>query len=198
MRVALVLDSMRAVHERLERDSLISAVQKTSDPRRLRELREELGDLAVPAPGRRGFAVDTAGAAEDRLGDGRFLLFSTDGALGAEQMFNIYFQRDEIEKAFRTIKGELSLGPIRYRRRDRIDAYTTVVYLAYLLWSRLQERISEKYPSLTVTRALRLVENVHLVQFQSGKQISEWTTRCSKDQVKLLKIVGASQFLHSG
>jgi hypothetical protein len=198
MRVALVLDSVRAVHERLERDSLISAVDKTSDPRRLRELREELGALAVPTPGRRGFEVDTAGAAEDRLGDGRFLLFSTDAALGAEQMFRIYFQRDEIEKAFRTIKGELSLGPIRYRRRDRIDAYTTVVYLAYLLWSRLQEKISEKYPSLTVTRALRLVESVHRVQFESGKQISEWTTRCSKEQQKLFRLVGAAPFLHSG
>jgi hypothetical protein len=198
MRVALVVDPVRATHERLERDGLIRAVEKTTNPKRLRELREDLGALAVPAPGRRGFTVDTAGVTEDRLGDGKFLMFSTDGTLGAEQMFRIYFQRDEIEKAFRTIKGEISLGPIRYRRRDRIDGYTTVVYLAYLLWSRVQERIREKYPSMTVTKALSLVEDVHLVRFQSGKQISQWTTRCSTEQVKILKLVGASRFLHSG
>jgi transposase len=62
-------------------------------------------------------------------------LFSTDLSLDAESMFELYFQRDEIEKVFETMKGELSLGPIRYRRVDRLDAYSTVVYLAYLLWS---------------------------------------------------------------
>ena len=198
MRIALVVDPIRATHEQLERDGLIRTVDETTNPKRLRELREDLGALAIPAPGRRGFAVDTAGATEDRLGDGRFLMFSTDGALGAEQMFRIYFQRDEIEKAFQTIKGELSLGPIRYRRRDRIDGYTTVVYLAYLLWSHAQEQIREKYPTLTVSKALRLVEDIHLVRFQSGKQISEWTTRRSIEQDKILKLVGASQFLCSG
>ena len=198
MRVALVVDPMRATHERLERDGLIRAAEQTTDTKRLGEIREDLGALAIPAPGRRGFVVDQVTAKEDRLGDGRFLMFSTDGTLDAEQMFRIYFQRDEIEKAFRTIKGELSLGPIRYRRRDRIDGYTTVIYLAYLLWSRAQERIHEKYPTLTVTKALSLVEDVHQVQFQSGKQISEWTTRCSTEQEKLFKIVGAHRFLRSG
>ena len=195
MRVALVVDPMRATRERLERDGLISAVEKTTNPTRLRELREDLGALAIPAPGRRGFEVDATGAAEEGRGDGRFLMFSTDGTLGAEQMFRIYFQRDEIEKAFQTIKGGLSLGPIRYRRRDRIDGYTTVVYLAYLLWSRAQEKIRTKYPSLTVSKALSLVEDVHLVRVQAGKTISEWTTRCSKDQEKMLKLVGAARFL---
>jgi len=198
MRVALVLDPLRATHERLERDGLIRAVEKTTTPKRLRELREDLGALAIPAPGRRGFMVDKASAAEDRLGDGKFLMFSTDGTLGAEQMFRIYFQRDEIEKAFRTIKGELSLGPIRYRRRDRIDAYTTVIYLAYLLWSRAQERLSKKYPFLTVTKALSLVEDVHLVRVQSRKQTSEWTTRCSLEQERIFNLVGAMPFLCSG
>ena len=198
MRVALVVDPVRATYERLERDSLIREAGSSTNPKRLREIREDLGALAIPTPGRRGFTLDNSGIKEDRLGDGRFLMFSTDKTLGAEQMFRIYFQRDEIEKAFRTIKGELALGPIRYRRRDRIDGYTTVVYLAYLLWSRVQERIRKKYPSLTVTKALKLVEDVHLVQFQSGKQISEWITRCSTDQEKLFKLVGAKQFLRSG
>ena len=198
MRVALVVDPVRATYEQLERNGLIRAAEKATNPKRLREIRDDLGTLAIPAPGRRGFTVDKAGAKEDQLGDGRFLMFSTDVTLDAEQMFRIYFQRDEIEKAFRTIKGELSLGPIRYRRRDRIDGYTTVIYLAYLLWSRVQERIHKKYPSMTVTKALSLVEDVHLVQFESGKQISEWTTRCSIEQEKLFKLVGALQFLRSG
>lgn len=198
MRVAVVLDPIRAAHERVERDGLVHAVETTTDAKRLRELREDLGALAVPAPGRRGFVVDSAQAAEDRIGDGRFLMFSTDPAMGAEEMFRTYFQRDEIEKAFRTLKGELSLGPIRYQRRDRIDAYTTVVYLAYLLWSRAQERLAEKYPSLTVSKALKLVEDVHLVRFQTGKRVLEWATRRNEEQERVLKLVGARALLPSG
>jgi len=191
----LVVDSMRAARERLERDGFISAAEKTTSPKRLRDLREDLGTLAIPASERRGFAVDTAGAAEEGRGDGRFLMFSTDGTLGAEQMFRIYRQKDEIEKAFQTIEGDLSLGPVRHRRRDRTDGYTTAIYLAYLLWSRAQERIQRKFPGLTVSKALSLVEDVHLVRVQAGKTTSEWTTRCSAEQAELLKLVGASRFL---
>lgn len=198
MRVALVLDPVRAAQERVERDGLMRAVDTTTDAKRLRELREDLGSLAVPAPGRRGFAVDTAKAAEDRLGDGRFLMFSTDPDMGTEEMFRTYFQRDEVEKAFRTLKGELSLGPIRYQRRDRIDAYTTVVYLAYLLWSRAQERLARKYPSMTVTKAVKLVEDVHLVRFRAGKRNLEWATRRSDEQARVLRLVGAGKLLPSG
>lgn len=198
MQVALVLDPLRAARERLERDGLIQSADRTTEPGRLREIRDELGALAIPSVGRKGFSVDESAADNDRLGDGRFLMFSTNPEYGAEEMFRIYFQRDEIEKAFRTIKGELSLGPIRYRRRDRIDAYTTIVYLAYLLWSHTQRRLTEKYPSLTVTQTLPLLEDIHLVRFMSGKQISEWTTRCSKEQDKILKLLGGLYLLHSG
>lgn len=198
MRVALIADTMRAAREGLERDGLLRDVERTTNPKRLRELREDLGALAVSAPGRRGFDVDKAAAHEDRRGDGRFLMFSTDTSLEAEEMFRIYFQRDEIEKAFRTIKGELSLGPIRYQRRDRIDAYTTVVYLAYLLWSCTQQRLRDKFPSLTVSQALRLVGDIHAVRFQSGKKTLEWTTRRSSEQEKIMKLVGALCLLPSG
>jgi hypothetical protein len=198
MRVVLVLDPGRAAQERAERNRMLHLVTETADPKTLRALREELGSLAIPAPGRRGFEIDAAAAAKDREVDGRFLMFSTDLSLSGEEIFQIYFQRDEIEKAFLTFKGELSLGRIRYRRRDRIDAYTTVVYLAYLLWSRLRERLRQKYPSLTVTQALGLVEDLHLVRFQSGKQNLEWLTRRTPAQERLLKSVGARRFLHSG
>lgn len=198
IRLVLALDPLRASSEHLERDALLHTVEHTTDPKRLRELREDLGDLAVPGPGRRGFTIDAAAVAEDQLGDGKFLMFSTDLSLSAEQIFKIYFQRDEIEKTFHVVKGELALGPVRYRRRDRIDGYTTVVYLAYLLWSRTQERLSKKRPALTVAKALSLVADVYLVRFTTGKQISEWVSRLSTEQEEILNLVGATRFLHSG
>jgi hypothetical protein len=198
MRVVLVDDAVRGAEESVERDVLVSRSDRMTDPVKLRDVRHELGYLAIPAPGRRGFKVDRKLAKEDRIGDGRFLMFSTDLSMTAEEIFKAYFQRDEIEKAFRTLKGELCLGPIRYRRREMIDAYTTVVYLAYLMWSMVQRRLREKLDGVTVSGALKLLDDVHLVRFRSGKTPHEWLTRLSTAQERIIKYVGAGRLLRSG
>ena len=100
-----------------------------------------------------------------------------------------------MEKAFRTSKGELSLGPVRYRRKDRLDAYATVVYLAYLLWSWAERRLQAKYPERHLGEAMRSLENLAWVRFGAGKSIREWTTRLTAEQEKLLTAVGAVQYV---
>ena len=132
---------------------------------------------------------------ENKKGDGRFLMFSTAPKMSAEEMFSVYFQRDVVEKAFCTLKGELKLGPIRYRRRDRIDAYSTIVYLAYLLWSWTERKLKKKYPDMSLPRILELVEDVSWVEFKSGKLTKEWVTRPTREQKKMLKYLGATHFL---
>ncbi|EQD55087.1 transposase, partial [mine drainage metagenome] len=102
---------------------------------RLRELRGELTGLVGKTKGRRGFCVVPEKVEEDELRDGRRLLFSTDVETSAKEMCRAYFERDAIEKSFRTAKGPMSLAPIRYRSEVRLDAYATVLYLGLLLWS---------------------------------------------------------------
>ena len=104
---------------------------------RLGEIRHELGRVVVPSVGRRGFRVDPVVSERERKLDGRFLLFHTDPSVSASEVF-------------RTAKGPLSLGPLRYRRRDRIEAYATVVYLAYLLWSWSERKLRSRYPGMTL------------------------------------------------
>ncbi len=72
----------------------------------------------VPSVGRRGFRVDLKALERERKLDGRFLLFHTDPAQEAAEVFRTYFQKDSIEKVLRTAKGPLSLGPLRYGRKD--------------------------------------------------------------------------------
>ena len=162
--------------------------------------------MAEKSRGRRGFVVNEKMLAEEGKGLGRFLLFSTDLSLDAEEMFQLYFQRDAIEKVFETTKGELSLGPIRYRRVDRLDAYATVVYMAYLLWSwaerKLKEgwpgvpkEVREKYPEMGLSEGLRLLEDVSWVKFGAGKSVREWATRLTGVQEAILKPLGAARFL---
>lgn len=196
MRVAVVVNPTRKVNEQVTRDLLLHRLNTVTDKEGLRDIRSELGNLTLPATGRRGFTVDQELVKEDRKGDGRFLMFSTDTEMDTQEMFDAYFQKDVVEKAFRTLKGEISLGPIRYRRRDRIDAYTTVVYLAYLLWSWAERKLREKHPHMTLDQALETVENVALVKFKSGKTDREWVTKLTTDQEKVLKAIGATKYLH--
>ena len=80
---------------------------------RMAKLREELGRIAIPSRGRRGWSLDTEEEGRERRSDGRFLLFTTDTGLSAEEVVAAYFQRDEVEKAFSEMKGKNAMGPIR-------------------------------------------------------------------------------------
>lgn len=195
MRVAVVENLSRKAEDRQARDLLLQELEGPVAAKRLKEIRAELGAVVAPSTGRRGFRVDPQAVEVERALDGRFLLFATELGLDGREMYRRYFAKDAIEKAFRTSKGELSLGPARYRRKDRLDAYSTVVYLAYLLWSWAERRLREKYPEYHLGEALRLLENVSWVRFGAGKSVREWTTRLTEEQEKLLAAVGAVQYV---
>jgi hypothetical protein len=195
LRLAVVENLSRKAEDRQARDLLLQELEGPVASKRLKEIRSELGEVVVPSVGRRGFRVDPKAVEVERALDGRFLLFSTELGLDGREMYQTYFAKDAIEKAFRTSKGELSLGPARYRRKDRLDAYSTVVYIAYLLWSWAERRLRKKYPERHLSEALRLLESVSWVRFGAGKSVREWTTRLTEEQEKLLSAVGAVQYV---
>ena len=139
--------------------------------------------------------MDETAVAEERARDGRFLMFSTDESMGAREIFELYFQRVAIEGAFRTAKGELSLGPLKYRRVDRIEAYATVVYMAYLLWSWAQRKLRKKMPEETMEGALRSLGGVHWLRLGMEKSVRDWCTRLTDRQEEVLKTFGARSIL---
>ncbi len=195
MRVALVASPSRRQADLVGRERRLAALERTTDRSVVQDARDELGPLVRTARGRRGFSVDEHLVREDRQRDGRFLLFSTDLSLSGTDLFRIYFQRDEIEKAFHIVNGELTLGPFRYRAKERIDADTTVMYLAYLLWSVVARRLRAKFGQMSVPEALGLVEDVAQVRFGSGKLERVWVTRLAAEQRKVLKYLGAVRLL---
>lgn len=195
MRIAVVEDPRRKAEERQARDLLLLELQGNPVRGRLREIRNELGPVVIPSRGRRGFRVDAKAVERERSLDGRFLLFGTDTGMHAREMYELYFQRDAVEKVFRTAKGELCAGPIRYRRKDRVDAYATVLYIAYLLWSWTERKVKEKYPGMTMDETIRSIENVMVVKFGTDKLVREWSTRRTQEQEELLSAIGATRFL---
>ncbi|MHB1516535.1 MAG: IS1634 family transposase [Acidiferrobacteraceae bacterium] len=209
LRLALVVDVEQKELERLGRDERLRELLGTPGKARLRELRAELGmqdprrkknghyapGLLLKAKGRRGFQVDREKVEEEMVRDGRHLLFSTDAALSAEEMCRAYFERDAIEKSFRTAKGPLSLAPIRYRSETRLEAYATVLYTGLLLWSWEERKLRKKYPRRTLEDALWSLRDVALVKIGSGKTVREFTTRLNTEQEELLALLGGEALL---
>lgn len=195
MRIAIIENMFQKAEERKARDLLLQELDGPVHKDRLKEIRTDLGNVTVDCKGRRGFNVDDEAVKKERALDGRFLLFSTDCSLNGQDMYKTYFAKDVIEKVFRTSKGELSMGPIRYRRKDRIDAYATVIYMSYLLWSWAERKLKQKFPEMTLSEAMRIVENISWIKFGTGKLVREWSTRLTIKQEEILSAVGAVQYV---
>ncbi len=87
VRVVVVSDARRRVEERQSRDLLVQELTGHPPRGRLGEIRHELGRVAVPSVGRRGFRVDPVTLGRERKLDGRFLLFHTDPTVPAAEVF---------------------------------------------------------------------------------------------------------------
>ena len=59
------------------------------------------------------------------------------------KMLSLYFDKDVVEKAFRSLKGITQLRPIRHWLAERVHAHVFLCYLAYLLLSLLQYRLRQ-------------------------------------------------------
>lgn len=195
--ITVVLDPARKAMEKANRDMMIKELSETTDKMRVNELKGVLSSVIVKQRGRRGFRVDDNLVQQEEFIDGRFLMFCTDQRISAKNVFTIYFQRDEIEKAFRILKGELSLGPIRYQRPERIDAYLTIVFLAYLLRTIVKFRLKKAGIDMSVDQAVDELKNLTLVEFSYKGRMRWKLSRATKKQLLLMKATGADKILHS-
>jgi transposase len=72
--------------------------------------------------------------------DGYSCVFCT-RRLPQDKILSLYFDKDLVEKAFRSLKGITQLRPIRHWLAERVHAHVFLCYLAYLLLSLLQYRL---------------------------------------------------------
>jgi len=132
--------------------------------------------------------LDQAALAEAEEFDGFTCLFST-SKLTRQEMIRFYFDKDLVEKAFRTLKGITRLRPIRHWLYNRVIAHVFVCYLAYLLLSLLQYRLRKL--NITADEALAELETmykVYLRDSRKGFQLSRVVTM-TKNQQAILKAV---------
>ena len=104
--------------------------------------------------------IDNAKVRQEQKLDGKYLLSTSDQHLSAEDIALGYKQLMEVERAFRSLKGSLSLRPIYHSKDDRIRSHVLLCWLALLLI-----RIAEIETQMTWPKIKRTMQRLNLVEF---------------------------------
>jgi transposase len=143
----------------------------------------------------RGRILDAVLAEAEEF-DGYSCIFSTRD-LSKDDIVRLYFDKDLIEKAFRTLKGVTRLQPIRHWLYNRVIAHIFICYLSYLLLSLLKYHL--KRISVSPEEALNELSTMYKVYLKDTKKqfrISRTVTLTKRQEdiikcidPKLLKVV---------
>jgi hypothetical protein len=151
---------------------------------RLPELREAV------TPESFTFQINRARLRVARRHEGRYLLRSNLCEQLPVKLWELYIQLTQVEEAFKTIKGDLSIRPIYHQNEARIEAHIFIAFVAYCLQTTLTRRLRDLAPGLTARSvlekfaALQMID-VHLPTTDGRKVVFARYTQ-PEDELKLL------------
>ena len=125
-------------------------------------------------------------AAENRMG--RFLLVYMGDYSGSECL-SIYKQRDAIEKAFRSLKTDLDIFPLRNHKEPTIRGILFVFFISLIIRSALLREMEssgllEKY---SLERKILELEKIHMSEDQEGNLKELERSKRQKDILGVLE-----------
>ena len=120
--------------------------------------------------------------------DGYSCIFSTKH-IPKQEMISLYFDKDIVERAFKTLKGITHLRPIRHWLYNRVIGHVFICYLSYLLLSIL--KLSLKKLNISPEKALIDLESMHKVYLYDKRKKHKFvkTVALTKHQEKILKTI---------
>jgi len=120
--------------------------------------------------------------------DGYSLLFSTKN-LDIEKIVKPYFEKDKVEKAFRSLKSVLGLRPIKHWLEERVKSHVFICYLSYLLITLLEHKLKSK--NISAIAALDKLKTAYKVHIKNKKIKEEFTktVTLTKEQETIMKAV---------
>ena len=125
-------------------------------------------------------------AAENRMG--RFLLVYMGDYSGSECL-SIYRQRDAIEKAFRSLKTDLDIFPLRNHKESTIRGILFVSFISLIIRSALlrgmeSSGLLKKY---SLERKILELEKIHMMEDQNGNLSELERTKRQRDILEALE-----------
>jgi transposase len=130
---------------------------------------------------------------------GKYILFSTDESLSPNEVVKAYFEKDFIEKVFRTLKTSEEMEPVRHRLERRVRVYIFICVLAYRLLSSLQWRLLKLSDRKDIWQEadefLHDLERVERVQVRLGHQVKNLNLNLTGKSDKTLEMLGFKDLL---
>ncbi len=109
------------------------------------------------------FALNKAKRKEAELRDGHYLLRTNLTGEDPAVLWDHYIQLTEIEAAFKCLKSELRIRPIRHQLEHRAEAHILVAFLAYCLMVTLKNRLQGYAPGLTPRAVLDKLAGIRML-----------------------------------
>lgn len=127
--------------------------------------------------------------------DGHYLLRGFGAGDEAAPLWERYMQLTEIEAAFKTLKSDLQLRPVRHHVEQRIEAHILVCFLAFCLSVTLRKRLQAHAPGLTPRAVLEtlsgiLMIDVHLPLADGRQLVMSRFTQPEEEHRLLLEKLG--------
>ncbi len=130
---------------------------------------------------------------------GKYLLFSTDESLSPGEVVKAYFEKDFMEKVFRTLKTSEEMEPVRHRLERQVRVYIFVCVLAYRLLADLEWRLQKLSDRKNVWHGadefLHDLERVERVQVRLGHQVKIWYLNLTGKSRRTLEMLGLKDML---
>ncbi len=115
-----------------------------------------------------------------------FIYHNTD--LSVSEVVRKYYEKETIERAFKKLKGILSLRPIRVWRREQIEGHVRVCYLAYAILAMLEYYLKKKKVDLSAVELLEKLRRGYKVYLHDERKDFSWQTTVLLEK-KLYKIL---------
>jgi transposase len=126
--------------------------------------------------------------------EGRYLLRSNLTEGDPATLWQHYMTLTQIEEAFKSLKGDLSVRPVFHQKDERIEAHIFVAFLAYCLHVTLGRRLHALAPGLTARAALEKLSAISMIDVHlpttDGRtlQLSRYTQPEKETQMLLEKL----------
>jgi transposase len=96
--------------------------------------------------------------------DGRYLLVTNDWSLSPQRMFDLYRQKDGVEKGFRISKSDLKVSPIYLHKDERIEGMLLINMLALLTYSLLERQARQTGWQITTRRIIETLDSLDVIE----------------------------------
>jgi hypothetical protein len=96
--------------------------------------------------------------------DGRYLLVTNDWSLSPQRMFDLYRQKDGVEKCFSISKSDLKVSPIYLHKDERIEGMLLINMLALLSYSLLERQARQNGWQITTRRIIETLDSLDVIE----------------------------------